>query len=63
MIKLGRLLRLFPAMRDLLKVADALRASLPSVATVLLLFLMLIYFFGVVFTVVVGKYTFTTFIA
>eukprot|EP00392_Amoebophrya_sp_AT5.2_P010347 g10407.t1 len=54
LIKLGRLLRLFPAMRDLLKVADALRASLPSVATVLLLFLMLIYFFGVVFTVVVG---------
>ncbi|CAD7946055.1 unnamed protein product [Amoebophrya sp. A120] len=55
LVKLGRLLSLFPVFNHLMKIAHAYVASLPAVGTVLCLFLMLIYFFGILFTVIVGK--------
>ncbi|CAD7975424.1 unnamed protein product [Amoebophrya sp. A25] len=55
LVKLGRILRHFPAMRTLVKMGEALRGAAPAVLTVMALFLMLIYFFGIVFTVTVGK--------
>ena len=55
LIKLKRLLRHFNALKTVGKIGEAIRASIPAVLTVMMLFLMLIYFFGIVFTVTVGK--------